>query len=278
MEVLNNIQNHFRNENSAAQTVVAGKYLGSGVNKSGAWVLVKSNDGKLSKYTNSSVYSQLKSAKKYDPVLIAKLPDIKKLKPTNEKDYVLTVKPNELVDIIGSIPFNNKLVTGLVLKQTAFKYPNGNPGYRILLKNIHTNKMEVLFTKTPGKFVNGQFIQFKYDGEWSAIKAMKQLDQIKTSQLKAATVGVLESTETIKIRGKQVFCASFATVDGTVKKYGEKLKNAIMLSQIKLGDNCELKQISTTKNIEYMEETYNVKNLATELELQTKAKLQTIIR
>ena len=277
-EALNKIQDNFRNENNTAETLL-GKYLGSGVNKSGStWVLIKSNDGKLSKYTNNSIYLQLKSSRKYDPVLIAKLPDIKRLKPMNDRDYVLSVKPNELTDIIKSIPFNKNLVTGLVLKQTTFMYPSGRPGYRILLKNIHTNKMEVLFTKASGKFTNGQFIQFKHDGEWSAVKEMKQLNQFKTSQLKDATVGVLASTETIKIRGKNVFCASFTTIDGTVKKYGEKLKNAITFNQVKLGDNCELKQVLTTKNIEYTEEAYIVKNLSTELELQTSAALQRIIR
>jgi hypothetical protein len=271
-EALNEIQQKFIQKHKNSKQLIIGTFLRTGKNKKNSWTLIKSSTGKLIKIINDDLNAQLISSKKGDQIAIAQSQDITTTQLVKDKAYIITIVPNDIQRLANNIQFNDKLITGKIYKKTEFTYADGAIGQRIALRNIHSNKVEVLFTKVPCTYSVGQVVTFenKKVGGWSAIKEISGIPSVSDDRV----IGTLTSKSHERIRGKDVFCATFNTIDGHIKKYGPRMQKVLVDSDIKIGDHCQLDIIQQEKEIKVTKEYYKSENCTKTLDfnLQEQAK------
>jgi hypothetical protein len=260
------------NQQQEPKEIYYGKFLKSGSNSNGGWVLIKLDDGKLVKINDIDVFNKLNHSVRGEQVCISLLREIDVAKPTMQRSFEVVETKSELAEILNKHHSNSQEFIGKFIRQTEFKYSNGKPGYRTVVRDVETGESKIVFTRQKQQLETYALFGFKISG-LQIIKKVDDFNNLPPNTRNSVTGQISGYGETV-IRGKSVFYCSFKTHDGEVRKYGESIRELVESGQLSVGKYCTLLTVEKEATIMEKQPVFISQNVTSDIDQLTERLLE----
>lgn len=259
------------NEQQKPRETYYGKFLKSGSNRSGDWVLIKLDDGKLVKINSTDVFENLKNSVRGEQVCVSLLGEVDVIKPTTQKMLEVVDSKNELSEMLNRYCSNSQQFIGKLIKQTEFKYSDGKAGYRMVVRNVENGKNHVIFSRQKQQLETYALFGLINSG-WQIIKRV-DVNNLPQNTRSSVTGEVCGYGQTV-IRGKNVFYCSFKTSDGEVRKYGQDVQKLVESGKLAVGKYCTLLTLEREASVVEKRSIFSSQNVTKNVEQLTEKLLE----
>ncbi len=278
-EILQEHAIKFKNEILEKHQVAACKneFTGTFIKRSSSnktpWVLIKDDNGKFIKLNSKDVCTATEQYKRGDSISVVVPKTIEIEQSKFESQINLTKSEITMEDYLQPYKTTKETLIGEVIREAEFINSQGNKAYRAVIKNYETGKQESIFTDEGMAKYIGQLIKLD-KSSWNKYTTTtindikKELIEKFGNNTRDNLSGTVTKLGLATIRGKEVYYLEIDTQDGTIRKYGEKLREQVDLHKIKPGDSIiiQTKQVETRYKVE--QNIIETKNLSENLQEQ----------